>query len=78
MTGLIIQPQDVAVVHSEEDSSGNPIVTVYVQINGSTFLLQASLTAAVMVCPRESHEYELASRDGLSVNLFLLGILGAV
>ena len=61
MTGLRIQPQDVAVVHSEEDSDGNRIVSIYVQINSSAFLLQASLTAAVMVCSREAHEREPAS-----------------
>ena len=78
VTGLIIQSQDVAVVHSEVDSNGNPIVSIYVQFNSSAFLLQASLTAAVMmVCSHAAHEYELVSIhvDGLSMHLFFSGIL---
>ena len=79
VTGLRIQPQDVAVVRSEEDSNGNPIVSIYVQIDSSAFLLQASLAAAVMVCPCEAYEHELASLlDGLTANLFLSGILRVV
>ena len=74
----MVQPQDIAVVHSEDNSNGNPIVSVYVQINGSAFLLQASLTAAVTVCSHEAHECELVSINVLSMNLFLSGILRVV
>ena len=49
VTGLVVEPQNVAVVQAGEDSNGYPVVTFYVQISGTSFLSVQSLNSCVEV-----------------------------
>ena len=49
VTGLVVEPQDVAVVQAGEGRSGNPVVAFYVQIGGTSFLSVQSLNSCVEV-----------------------------
>ena len=49
VTGLVIEPQNVAVVQAGVDSSGNAVVAFYVQIDETSFLSVQSLNSCVEV-----------------------------
>ena len=49
VTGLTIEPQNVAVTVVGEDDAGNPIVSFYIQLGEESFLSVRSLKPCVEV-----------------------------
>ena len=78
VTGLEVQPQDVAVVVTGEDSSGSPKVTIYVKPNNTGFLFQSSLAEALLVWTQYTSSVYSCEAEDLVTNLFPAGIFSVL